>query len=68
MQLLFTVTAQHVSVLRNVCYKTARKEWHAMRDALGLEKKEPLKLKDVAAYWDLPVKDLATALYSIKKV
>jgi hypothetical protein len=67
MQLLFTVTAQHISVLRGVCYKTARKEWKAIRDVLSLTEKEPLKLKDVAAYWDLPTADLANALYKIGK-
>ncbi|RYE91486.1 MAG: hypothetical protein EOO37_00140 [Cytophagaceae bacterium] len=67
MYTLFTVTAQHVSVLRGVSYKTARAEWQAIKDALGLKDKEPLKLRDVAAYWGLCPLEAAEALYKIKK-
>jgi hypothetical protein len=66
MHTLFTITAHQIGRLRGVSYKTARKEWHAVRDALQLEKDEPLKLRDLAAYWDLPCADLASTLYKIK--
>jgi hypothetical protein len=66
MQLLFTITALQISVLRGTCYKTARKEWHQVRDSLGLVGKEPLKLRDLAAYWDLCPNELAQSLYNIK--
>lgn len=67
MHTLFTITAQQISILRNVSYKTARKEWHAVRDALALKEKEPLKLKDLAAYWGIATQDLAESLYTTKK-
>lgn len=67
MYTLFTVTALHVSVLRGVSYNTARKEWQAIKDALHLKAGEPLKLRDLAAYWDLCPKETAETLYNIKK-
>ncbi|MGI4872026.1 MAG: hypothetical protein ACRYFX_12715 [Janthinobacterium lividum] len=66
MHTLFTITAQHISLLRKVSYTTARKEWNALRDALSLSEKEPLKLRDVAAYYGVPTQDLAEALYNYK--
>lgn len=66
MHLLFTITALQIAALRGICYKTARKEWHQVRDALALGDKEPLKLRDLAAYWDLPAADLAATLYNAK--
>jgi len=67
MHTLFTVTALQISILRNVSYKTARKEWHQVRDALSLKDKEPLKLKDLAAYWSMATEDLAESLYNFKR-
>jgi hypothetical protein len=67
MYMLFTITAQHVSVLRGISYKTARKEWQQVKDALKLDAGEPLKLRDLAAYWGLCPQETAEALYNIKK-
>lgn len=67
MHSLFTVTAHHVSVLRGVSYNTARKEWQAIKDALAIAAGEPLKLRDLAAYWGIDAKETAEQLYSIKK-
>ena len=66
MHTLFTVTAKQISILRGTSYKTARKEWHQVRDALSLAATEPLKLRDLAAYWGLACKDLAETLYNFK--
>ena len=66
MHTLFTITAQQISILRGTSYKTARKEWHQVRDALALTKEQPLKLRDLANYWDMCPKDLASILYGFK--
>jgi chromosome segregation and condensation protein ScpB len=67
MYTLFTVTALHVQHLRGVSYNTARKEWQAIKDALLLKAGEPLKLKDLAAFWGLCPVETAETLYNIKK-
>lgn len=67
MHILFTITAQHISLLRKVSYTTARKEWNLLRAVLLLKDKEPLKLRDVAAYYGIPTKDLAETLYNYKE-
>lgn len=66
MHILFTITAQQISILRGTSYKTARKEWHQVRDALALDRQQPLKLKDLADYWGMCPKDLASTLYGFK--
>jgi len=66
MHLLFTITAQQIATLRGVCYSTGRKEWHQVRDALSLARQEPLKLRDLAAYWGFCPKELAETLYNVK--
>ncbi|RZK30518.1 MAG: hypothetical protein EOO61_19175 [Hymenobacter sp.] len=67
MYTLFTITAHHISQLRGVSYGTARKEWHQVKDALALTGKMPLKLRDLAGYWDICPKELAESLYLIRK-
>ncbi len=59
----FSVTAKQIGILRGLCYKTARKEFHAIRDALALESSVPLTLRHLASYWDVPVGELTGALY-----
>lgn len=66
MYTLFTITAQQISILRGTSYKTARKEWHQVRDALALDRQCPLKLCDLANYWGMCPKDLASTLYSFR--
>jgi hypothetical protein len=66
MHTFYTVTAQQIKYLQGGCYETARKEWHRLRTVLELEPKEPLRLRDLAGVWDVPVNELAQALYKIK--
>lgn len=66
MQLLFTITAKQISYLRGISYTTARKEYKAVRDVLALDAKAPLKLRDLAAYWDICPNQLAQTLYNFK--
>ncbi len=60
MHTFFTITAAQIQQLRGCSYTTARKEWNAIRDALGVRQ---LMCRQLAAYWDVPVQELAEALY-----
>lgn len=67
MYLLFNITAKQISIVRGVCYESARKEMHKMRDALSLAEGEPLMLRHAAAYWGFCPQELAQCLYSFGK-
>ena len=60
MYTLWTITAANISKVRGLGYTTARKEWNAIRDALGVKQ---LTCKQAAAYYDLDVKTFAEMLY-----
>lgn len=59
----WVISAKQISILQGCCYCTARKEYHRLRDVLGLERGEPLRLRHVATVWDASVDDLAKVLY-----
>lgn len=63
----FTVTASQISTLRGTSYKTARKEWQHIRDALNLNNSLPLTLRHLADYWEVPVGEIAETLYKVNK-
>jgi hypothetical protein len=56
-----------MQTLKGCSAPTARKEIKRVREILGLSDNEPLMLRQLAAVWDCPVKDLAEALYSKPK-
>lgn len=64
MNTFFTITAKNIQVLRGCCYATARKEWRSILDAKGARQ---LSLRELAAHWDVPVKELAEILYKPAK-
>lgn len=66
MQILFTITAKQIGVLRGTSYNTARKEWLQVRDALALKKGQPLRLRQLAEYWGESTQELAQILYNFK--
>ncbi|RZK43107.1 MAG: hypothetical protein EOO61_05115 [Hymenobacter sp.] len=63
----FTVTALQISQLRGISYNTARKEYKQICDSLQLNKSNPLTLRRLALYWEVPVGELTEALYSSSK-
>lgn len=57
-----TISPRQIQILNSCCYNTARKRWQTIKDALGLDQKQPLMLRHLAAYWSVPAEELAQAL------
>jgi hypothetical protein len=60
----YTITPKAFQILRGCSYPTARKELARIRVELGLKEKEPLMLRQLAALWGCPTKEMAESLYS----
>jgi hypothetical protein len=67
MHTFYTITPAAMQLLKGCSYPTARKELARIREALQLREREPLQLRQLAAFWDCSTKELAEALYYIPK-